>query len=93
MGESSKQQVKEVRAPLPMEPERFDTEYEGNGVSNFFMFFSPLEGKRHVSITDTRTAIDWAYQIKDLIDNQSGLQTFILCPLADLSESRSVVSL
>lgn len=73
MDESSKQQVKEVREPLPMElgkPERFDTEYERNGVSNLFIFFSPLEGKRHVSVTDTRKSVDWAHQIKDLVDNR-----------------------
>ncbi len=46
MDESSKQQVKEVRTPIPMkegQPERYDNEYERNGVSHFFMFFAPLE--------------------------------------------------
>jgi len=33
-----------------------------------FMFFNPLEGKRHVEVTDQRTAVDWAQQIKDLVD-------------------------
>ena len=49
--ESSKQQVKEVRTPLPTapgEPMRYDTEYERNGVSNLFMFFCPLLNWRHV---------------------------------------------
>jgi len=71
MDESSKQQTLEVRAPLPIEtgkPERFDTEYERNGVSNVFMFFEPLAGKRIVNVTDQRTAIDWAHQIRDLVD-------------------------
>lgn len=71
LDESSKQQVKEVRTPLPMEPgkvERFDSEYERNGVSNLFMIFEPLQGWRHVEITDRRTAIDWAKQIKWLVD-------------------------
>ncbi|MFT5318463.1 MAG: transposase [Chlamydiales bacterium] len=73
MDETSKQQVKEVREPLPMEPgkpERFDTEYERNGVSNLFIFFSPLEGKHHISVTDTRKSADWALKIKYLVDNQ-----------------------
>ncbi len=71
MDESSKQQTKEVRAPLPMEPgkaARFDTEYERNGVSNMFLFFEPLAGKRIINVTDSRTAIDWANQIRELVD-------------------------
>lgn len=71
MDESSKQQVKEVRVPIPMkegQPERYDNEYERNGVSNLFMFFAPLEGWRHVEVTDRRTAVDWALQIKQLVD-------------------------
>ena len=71
MDESSKQQVKEVRIPIPMkpgQPEKFDNEYERNGVSALFMFFAPLDGWRHVEVTDTRTACDWAHQIKQLVD-------------------------
>lgn len=73
MDESSKQHTREVRTPLPMkpgQPEKYDNEYERNGVSSLFMFFAPLEGWRHVEVTDTRTACDWALQIKQLIDVQ-----------------------
>ena len=69
--ESSKQQVKEVRTPLPVapgEPARYDTEYERNGVSNLFMFFAPLENWRHVKVTDHRTALDWAHCMRELVD-------------------------
>jgi hypothetical protein len=71
MDESSKQHVKEVREPIPEKPgspARYDSEYERNGVSNVFMFFEPLAGKRYVEITDRRTAVDWAEQIRDLVD-------------------------
>lgn len=71
MDESSKQHLKEVRIPLPLKPgspERFDTEYERNGTSNIFMFFEPLQGKRYTEVTSSRTAVDWALQIKDLVD-------------------------
>jgi len=71
MDESSKQQIKEIRQPIavkPGEPERYDTEYERNGVSNLFIFFEPLVGWRHLEVTDQRTAVDWAYQIRDLVD-------------------------
>jgi hypothetical protein len=71
MDESSKQHIKETRQPIPAKPgsvEKYDTEYERNGVSNLFMFFEPLEGKRHVVVTDQRTAVDWAHQIRYLVD-------------------------
>jgi hypothetical protein len=71
MDESSKQQIKEVRQPLPAKPgsvEKYDTEYERNGGSHLFMFFDPVAGQRHVAVTDHRTAVDWAHQIKHLVD-------------------------
>jgi len=71
MDESSKQMLKEVRRPIPARPgrsERYDTEYERNGTSNIFIFFEPLAAKRYVDITNTRKAVDWALQIKDLAD-------------------------
>ena len=71
MDETSKQHTKETRIPLPMrpgEPEIFDFEYERNGVSNLFMLFAPLAGWRHVKVTDRHTKIDWAYLIKELVD-------------------------
>lgn len=71
MDESSKQQIKETREPIPAKPgsvEKYDTEYERNGVSNLFMFFEPLAGQRQVVVTDQRTAVDWAHQIRYLVD-------------------------
>lgn len=71
MDESSKQHIKEVRQPISIEqgsPERYDFEYERNGVSNMFIFFEPLAGWRHLEITNQRTAIDWAHQIRNLVD-------------------------
>jgi len=73
MDESSKQQIKETRQPIPAQPgsvEKYDTEYERNGVSNLFMFFEPLAGKRLVAVTDQRTAVDWAFQIRKLVDER-----------------------
>ena len=71
MDESSKQHIKDTREPIPAKPgtvARYDTEYERNGVSNVFMFFEPLQGKRYVEVTDQRTAVDWAHQIRNLVD-------------------------
>lgn len=69
--ESSKQQVIEILTPLPPEPgqvQRYDTEYERNGVSNLFMMFAPLHNWRHVKVTDQRRACDYAYCMRDLVD-------------------------
>ena len=71
MDETSKQLTKETRRPIRAtrgRPARYDYEYERNGVSNLFMFFEPLAGKRLVSVTDRRTKADWAMQIKELLD-------------------------
>src|SRR3989449_11512394 len=46
----------------------FDYEYERNGPANLFMMFPPLEGWRHVKVTDRHTAVDYAHVLKDLAD-------------------------
>ena len=69
--ESSKQLVAETRTSVPAEPgqlERFDYEYQRNGVRNLFVFFSPLASWRHVKVTKQRTHLEWAYCMKDLVD-------------------------
>ena len=38
------------------------------GVASIFMLLAPLEGWRHVAVRDRRTAIDFAYILKDLAD-------------------------
>jgi hypothetical protein len=72
MDETNRQLIKETRIPLPMElgqEQRYDYEYERNGVCNLFMFYAPLEeGWRHVKVTDRRTKQDWAYAMRELSD-------------------------
>ena len=71
MDETSKQHIKEVKTPQPMKPGHpriYDYEYERNGVSNIFMFFSPTLKKRHVKVTNQRTKVDWAIAMKELSD-------------------------
>lgn len=69
--ETSKQLVAEKIEPKPIEPgqvQRYDYQYERNGVCNLFMFFEPLTSWRHVVVTSQRTAIDYAIQMKYLVD-------------------------
>jgi len=71
MDEQSRQLIKETRTPLaaaPGKPQREDYEYERNGTANLFMFVEPLTGWRQVTVTERRTAVEWAHQIRDLVD-------------------------
>ena len=55
------------RSFAPGRPTRCDYEYERNGTANLFMMFAPLEGWRHVEVTDRHTAVDCAQVLKDLV--------------------------
>ena len=52
----------------PGRVERYDTEYIRNGTRNLFMFCEPKGGWRHVEVTERRTAVDFAHQMKWLVD-------------------------
>ena len=71
MDESNKQLTKEVRKPLPPvpgHPARYDSLYERNGVADVFLFVEPLRGFRVTSVTSQRRAVDWARQVKTVLD-------------------------
>jgi hypothetical protein len=71
LDETSKQLIRETRVPVPMKPgrpARVDYEYERNGTANIFMLFAPLEGWRHVEVTDRHAAVDYAAILRDLSD-------------------------
>ena len=55
-------------AARPGHPARYDYEYRRNGTANLFMIFAPLEGWRHVKVTDRHTALDYAQVLKELSD-------------------------
>ena len=71
MDETSKQLVGETRIPLPLTPgapARTDYEYERRGVASIFLFTEPLGNWRWVPVTNQRTAVDWAYCVRELLD-------------------------
>ena len=71
LDESSKQLIAETRVPIAAKLghlARHDYEYERNGTANLFMIFAPLEGWRHVEVTDRHTAVDYAHILKELSD-------------------------
>ena len=69
--ECSKELRSTPRGSLPIEagqPERRDYEYERHGTANLFVFVEPLAGRRRVAVTERRTALDVAEQLKLLVD-------------------------
>lgn len=52
----------------PGRPKRIDSEYERNGTANIFSWIEPLTGRRNADVTERRTAIDFAEQLKALVD-------------------------
>jgi hypothetical protein len=73
MDEASKELHRDLPdcEPLPLQPGqpmREDYHYERRGVQALFMFFDPLRGWRRVSCRDSRTRLDWAEEIRRLLD-------------------------
>ncbi len=71
LDETAKQLISETRVPIAAKPgqvARYDYEYERNGTANLFMMFAPLEGWRHVKVTDRHAAVDYAQVLKELSD-------------------------
>lgn len=71
MDEQPRQLIKETRTALPTmpgKPRRVDYEYERNGTAALFMFVEPLDAWRHVDVRERRTALDWAHEIRELLE-------------------------
>lgn len=71
--ETSKQLIKETRLPLPPQAgqvAKYDYEYERNGTANLFLFVEPQAGWRHVAVTSQRTKVDFAHQMRWLVDQR-----------------------
>ncbi len=71
MDEKPYQLLGEARDSWAMRPgdhKKVDSEYVRKGTCSIFSFVEPLGGKHHVSVRTQRTAIDWAQEIKYLVD-------------------------
>ena len=73
MDEKPFQLVDEYLEPIPMSKdnhiEKYDCEYVRKGSCSIFMFTEPLGGWREAHALPHRTALDWAAQVKWLIDD------------------------
>ena len=86
--EVSKQLVGEIRQPLPGapgQPPRYDYEYRRKGVGNLFRFCDPLQGWRHVEVTERRTMQDWAWALKTGVEGYSPSADVITLVLDNLN--------
>lgn len=70
MDEQPKQLIRETRQPITTAhgEQRTDHEYIREGVCEVWMFAEPLGGWRDVRVSARRTAVDWARQVKALVD-------------------------
>ena len=71
MDEKPYQLTDEKRNPIPMQPlkpERRDSEYVRTGTCGSFVFTEPLAGWRHLSVEERRTKVDWAHQVRELLE-------------------------
>lgn len=63
--------IKEVRAPIPARPgstERYDVEYERNGVAHLLLFYAPFENWRRIQVADNHAACEWAEGVRRLVE-------------------------
>ena len=71
MDEQSVQLLQESRVSIPGAPgrvKRVDHEYRRNGTASIFLFTEALRGWRGVSVRERRTAVDWAEEVKMLLE-------------------------
>jgi hypothetical protein len=69
--EISKQLLDTPQGTLAMQPgqaKREDYEYSRQGTCNLFLKVEPLRGWRRVQVTDRRTKLDFAEQLRSLVD-------------------------
>ncbi len=71
LDESPIQLIGEVRQPIPAAPgqvQRYDYEYHRNGTMNLFVVLDAHRSWRRVTVTERRTAQDYAARLRDLVD-------------------------
>lgn len=71
MDETSTQCIKEVRPVIAAQSgqtERYDAEYERNGVAHLMLFYAPFEDWRRLSVGDNHSAVTWAEGVRRLAE-------------------------
>jgi hypothetical protein len=73
MDEQPVQLVKETRTPIggtAKRPRRVDYEYERAGTASIFMFTEPLSGWRQATARESKTKVDWATEMAELLEGR-----------------------
>ena len=71
MDEAAPQVLADEVQPLPARrgvPRREDYHYERLGVRSLFVFIRPLSGWRRIAVRERRTALDWALEVQQLLE-------------------------
>ena len=71
MDEGIKQLTESLEPPEPVargREAREDYHYERRGVRIVFLFFEPIRGRRRVRCRDSRTRIDWAEEVRSMLE-------------------------
>jgi hypothetical protein len=71
MDEASKQLLAGVHGPIaatPGRPAKEDYHYQRHGVRSIFLFFDPVRGWRRTSCRASRTRVDWADEVRRLLE-------------------------
>ncbi len=82
------QLIGDILAPVAMKPgrtRRQDYEYKRNGMANLFVMVQPLAGWRQVDVTDRRSSLDFAREMKALVDEHFPAAQVIRVVLDNLS--------
>jgi len=96
MDEQPKQLIAETRPPIPAapgHPERVDFEYVREGGCVVWMFVEPLAGWRDVRVTDRKTAVDWAHQVRQLVDDPRYAEAERITLICDNLNTHTLASL
>lgn len=96
MDEQPRQLISEARRPIPAapgRPARVDYEYTREGTCTVWMFVEPLAGWRDVRVTGTKTAVDWAHQVRRLVDDPRYAQAERITLVCDNLITHSLTSL
>lgn len=95
MDEQPKQLIREAHRPITTSSgeQHIDHEYIREGVCELWMFTEPLGGWRDVRVTNRRTTIDWAQQVKMLVDDPRYAQAERITLVCDNLNTHKLASL
>ena len=86
MDEQPYQLISESRPSLPLgksQPRCLDHEYLREGTCTVWMFVEPLDCWREVQVTPRRTMVDWAQQVRWLVDHPRYAQVEVITLVCD----------